>query len=360
MSDQLDLWWRTGPGHSHRARKRNRRKRSPGRRAATALAALALLVAAGLGAYWVTGLALDRFGGSDFTAQDRSSTEVHVRIPPGADSHAMAKVLVDAGVIKRMLPFIEAYDSGGGEEIQSGTYRLYKRMPAAEALAALLDPEHNLVVVKVAIPDGSTMWDTYAILAEQTGIPVADFEAAASEPEKLGLTADWFARKDGKEAVISVEGFLFPGTYDLDPGASAQEILQTMVDRFFEVAAKVKFTSNAAALGLSPHEVLTVASLVQVQAATEAELPKAARIVYNRAVLKKVSCGCLEVSATARYWLRFQGDAPAGEPTAQQLNDPQNPWNTGPASPGLPRGPISNPGQAAIEAALHPAKGNWT
>jgi len=108
--------------------------------------------------------------------------------------------------------------------------------------------------------------DTIAILAEEAGLPLADFQAAVADPATLGITADWYGRLDGKPAATgSVEGFLFPDTYLYDSTATAKDILQMMVDQFFAVANELGLQSQAAALQIGVYELMIAASIAQVE-----------------------------------------------------------------------------------------------
>jgi UPF0755 protein len=273
----------------------------------------------------------------------------------------MGQELQSKGVVKSVKAFVAAFTEGDGTEIQPGTYRLFEKMPAAAAVAALLDREKNLVVNKATLQEGLSMTKTFAKLSEATGIPVADFVAAAKDPVALGISEEWFVRTDGKTAVRSVEGFLFPETYHFAPEAKAEDILKQMIAQFMSVAEEINFVGGAAALGLSPHEVLTVASLSQVEAGKAEDFAKVSRVAYNRAVKELIDCACLQFDVTANYGLEQAGqpEKSSAQMTEADLDNPNNQWNTGPSTPGLPVGPISNPGRAAMEGAINPPVANW-
>jgi UPF0755 protein len=368
MLDDLDLAWedqdprRRGGQPSRQARQRRRKERKRRRRSFGALfISMVLLAALGLGVYWGVGKVQEFFGNPDYEAGEQTATEVQVKIEPGAGGIEMGNELVEKGVVKSTKAFVSAYNAGGGEKIQPGTYKLFERMPAATAVAFLLDREKNLVVNIVTIPEGLSMKKTFAELSEGTGVAVEEFEEAAKDPAALGISEDWFTRSDGKTAVVSVEGFLFPETYHFDPSMSATAILEMMVAQFMTVAEDVNLVGQASNLGLSPHEVLTVASLAQVEAGTAEDFSKIARVAYNRAVKKLIGCECLQFDVTANYGLEQAGqpEKASRDMTEADLDNPDNPWNTGPSTKGLPVGPISNPGKAAMEGALSPATGNW-
>ena len=86
----------------------------------------------------------------------------------------------------------------------------------------------------MTIPEGTITLTIYQSLSKQTKIPVKDFQAAAKDPVKLGVPEFWFKREDGKKGPKSLEGFLYPSTYEIPPKATAEQILSMMVDQFLE------------------------------------------------------------------------------------------------------------------------------
>jgi UPF0755 protein len=223
--------------------------------------------------------------------------------------------------------------------------------------AARQQPTPTRSASMVTVREGLSLAQTLALLAQETGIPLADFQAAAADPAALGIGPQWYARTDGKQAAVSsIDGFLFPDTYEVDSSSTAHDILQRMVDQFFVVAQRVQLQSRAAALGMSAYQVLTVASIAQVEG-LQVDFGKIARVVYNRLAHGMF----LGMDTTAIYWLELRGQPrkPSGELTHAELDDPNNPYNTGVSSAGLPLGPISNPGEAALTAALAPEVGDW-
>jgi UPF0755 protein len=206
-------------------------------------------------------------------------------------------------------------------------------MSAKSALAALQDPA-NVVVSKVTIPEGTTIKKTLQRLADGTGIPLADFEAAAEDPTQFGVP----------KKAPSLEGFLFPATYNFDPGLDAVGILQLMVDRT---------NQSLDAAGVAEKDrlkVLSFAALIQKEGGSTKDFYKVARVFQNR-----LDKGMLMQSdATVSYGSGSKSIFTTGAERA----DASNKYNTY-VHPGLPFAPICAPGDAAIDAALHPAKGDW-
>jgi UPF0755 protein len=257
-----------------------------------------------------------------------------ITIMPGQIGSDIAKSLASAGVTKTAAAFYSLLLKQTTQpNFQPGTYKLQKQMSAKAALAQLLDPK-NRVISKVVIPEGMTLTQILAKLAATTGAPLADLQAAAKNYTALGVP----------KGAPSLEGFLFPATYQFDPGLPAKTILQHMVDRMNQA-----LTSHGVSKA-NELKVLTLASIVQKEGGSTKDFYKVARVFQNR-----LDQGIhLQSDATVSYGAHSAKIAT----TAAQRADLSNKYNTY-AHAGLPIGPISAPGDAAIDAAMHPAKGSW-
>jgi UPF0755 protein len=377
---QLDLPWEqdeptrarhSAEGRQERRRRRQRRRRTGRSYGALAIAAVLLLVL-GVGVYWGVGelqqnQRIKEFLAADYAAADMGD-DVPFAVEAGAGGTAIAAGLLDAGVIESRTAFVRLCESREPEclAIQPGVYLLQLRSPAETVFEILVDPGNKIsdFTTSFTIREGLTVIQTLAELARQTGKPLEEFQAAAEDLAGLGIEPEWYRRSDGRPSAAatrdSVEGFLFPDTYYYDPAATARDILKRMVDEFFVVADEVGLRTRAAALDLSPYEVLITASLVQAEG-LEPDFSKVARVAYNRAYEGMIECRCLQFDSTAHYWLEVQEGAPRtpGSLSQDQLNDPDNPYNTYAATPGMPIGPIGNPGEAALRAAANPEAGDW-
>ncbi|WP_431928473.1 endolytic transglycosylase MltG [Micromonospora wenchangensis] len=287
--------------------------------------------------------------------------EALVDVKQGDTATDIGNSLYDAGVVKSTKAFVEAADDNAlSKNIQVGRYKVRKEMRATDALALLLDPKSR-VVNGVTIPEGMITLAIYDLLAKETKIPVAEFKAAAKDPVKLGVPEFWFNRKDGKKGPRSLEGFLFPATYELPPKATAPQILSLMVDKFLDVTGEMKFVETVEAdRGISPYEALITASIAQAESVNHEDMPKVARVIYNRVYTDRYHCKCLEIDSAINYWLRLQGKDPKDSDILKQseLNDPKNPYRTHGAD-GLTITPISNPGEDALKGAMSPPNGTW-
>lgn len=324
------------------------------------LLSIALLAALGGGVYWGVGRIQNFFDAPDYTSVGTEVVTVEIKAGSITDT---ANTLYAAGVVKSAKAYIRvAENDPRGVAVQPGVYRMTKRMPAKGALAVLLDPERSRVVNGVTITEGEMTMDIYAKLAKALDIPVRDFVAAGSRPTELGVADWWFNRLDGKRAASTVEGFLFPATYEFAPDITAEEALGLMVAKFNEVTTELRFADRVQAeLHISPYEALIAASIAQAEASRKQDFGKVTRVIYNRTYKGGFPCSCLGMDTTVNYYLRLQGKAGARSEhlTDEQLHDLSNPYNTHDRA-GLPLGPIGNPGADTLRAAMAPAKGAWT
>ncbi|NYF10779.1 UPF0755 protein [Leifsonia sp. AK011] len=271
---------------------------------------------------------------NDYTTAG-NGVEVIVPVRSGDIGADVAKTLHEAGVT---MTFDAVYDylvENPDVSFIPGNWRLQEEMSAESAVSALQDPA-NKVTSELLLTEGSVLPDALEIIAETTGIPLEEVQAAAADPTAYGVPAE----------APSLEGYLFPATYELSGSESAQEILQLLVNTMFE---------HLDAFGVAPeqrHEVLTKASIIQREAGWNIDdFYKVARVFQNR-----IDQGInLESDATVAYGT---GNLHTVWTTDAERADASNPYNTY-ANPGLPIGPIGLPGDDAISAALNPADGPW-
>ncbi|MEN3535180.1 endolytic transglycosylase MltG [Microbispora sp. ZYX-F-249] len=195
---------------------------------------------------------------------------------------------------------------------------------------------------RITVHEGLRLSRVLADLSAATGKPLEEFERAAEDDEALGLPV---------YAKGALEGFAFPGTYHVSPTSSPKDILAGMVTRFRSVAEDTGLVEGARRLGRTPLEIMTIASIVQAESRDKRDMPKVARVVYNR--LNGTPAMRLQMDSTVLYGLNKFGSRASDEDLKSR-----SPYNTY-AHLGLPPGPICNPGMDAIEAALNPAAGRW-
>lgn len=275
----------------------------------------------------------------DYKGDGRGS--VLVEVQQGDTSTQIAESLAKAGVVASG----EAFTDAAREEpratlIQVGFYDMARRMSARSALDRMLDPE-SIVTSTVTVPEGFTVEETLGRIADDTDLKLRALQRAADRPKRLGLPG--YAGGD-------LEGYLFPATYQLPPNTTATQMLQMMVERFESSARRFDLERRAASVGVSPAEVVTVASIVQAEARRGEDFPKVARVVYNRLERGML----LQMDSTVHFAVGKTGEV-ATTDADRQVDSPYNTY----LSEGLPPGPIQAPGDAALRAALDPAEGDW-
>ncbi len=283
---------------------------------------------------------LPSFGGGSTDYTGDGTGQVLVTVAAGDSAGAIATELKSKDVVKSREAFLTAAAADKRSKgIQPGAYNLRSQMSALAALNLILDPVAR-ARTKVTIPEGTVLNAAISKIADGTNITDADLIAAAKDPATLGVPAY------GKG---QLEGFLFPATYDVEPGTTATQVLTTMVARYQQAAKAVDLEARAAAIGRSPYDVLVTASLIEKETAFAPDRAKVARVVYNR-----LDRGMpLQFDSTVNY-LKAEKTARL---TLADLKI-ESAYNTY-KNKGLPPTPIDSPGQDALQAALNPADGNY-
>lgn len=300
------------------------------------LIALVALVVVGLGAFLGV-RSLVGGGSSDYSGDGSGS--VTVVVAKGDSLREIGKTLASAGVVASESAFVDAASNDPrAQSIAPGTYVLHSQMSGASAVTLMLDPKSR-EVKRLVIPEGWRLDRTVAAASKATGLSADELRASLSKASSLGLPP---------YAQGNPEGFLFPATYEFEPGADADKVVSAMLARFGQSAENLDLDGQAKARGLTSLEVVTIASILEIEVAP-ADYPKAARVIYNR-LAKKMP---LQLDSTVNYAL---GTSNLHLSAAQLRTD--SPYNTY-LHAGLPPGPIDSPGDAALQAAMNPADGSW-
>jgi UPF0755 protein len=305
------------------------------------LVALALIAAIGLFAY-VKGVDLIKgvlSGPEDYSGAGHGS--VVVKVESGATSAAIAEVLYGAHVVKSTGAFTDAAQADDRSlGIQAGCYRMHAEMAAKKALALMLTTSSHVSCPgesDLTVPEGLRAAEILTLVEDNTALAKADVTRAFDDTAALGLPP--YADGDA-------EGYLFPATYPVTKSSTAPEVLKAMVAKFVSEADALTLEAKAHALGVSPHDVVIVASLVQAEASRPQDMPKVASVIYNR-----LHDGmALELDSTLHYAIDSRGEIQ----TSSNLRALDSPYNTYQHT-GLPPTAIDSPGELALEAALAPA-----
>jgi uncharacterized YceG family protein len=266
------------------------------------------------------------------------SGRVVVKIARGASVSEIGDLLADRGVIDSPFFFrARAKLSGGAGDVKSGTFTLRRDMSYGAALDALSRTPPPPPVVRITIPEGKSRGET-APIARQAGLR-GNYVTASRASRELDL------RRYGAPRGTTLEGFLFPATYELRRGATAEQLVNQQLLAFKQNIAKVDLR-YARSKNLTVFDVLTIASMVEREVAVARERPLVAAVIYNR-LKDGMNLG---IDATLRFALNNWT-----QPLKVSELNSDTPYNTRNHS-GLPPGPIGNPGLASIKAAAHPAK----
>lgn len=292
------------------------------------LAAAVLVIA--LGWFWLSVF-------QPFAGDGKGEGEVAVTIPEGAGVSDIGALLAEKGVIASPRNFgWRAGWSGKSEEFKAGRFTFGEGMSYAAAID-LLAKGPNAGTTSVVIPEGRSRWEVDQQVA---GLGLTgDYMAATKSSRLINL------RRYGAPAgTDSLEGFLFPATYEVPAGANVDKLVPQQVVAFRENIAKVNM-SYARKKNLTVYDVVTIASLIDREVSIAKERKLVAAVIYNR-LKQGIPLG---IDATSRFetrnWI---------EPLTNAVLQKDTPYNTR-INKGLPPGPIGSPGLAAIEAAARPA-----
>ncbi|MFC8805684.1 endolytic transglycosylase MltG [Streptomyces anthocyanicus] len=344
-----------GDGRESREERRTRGGGKPKKRRSGCACLVVCLVlgggVAGIG-YFGYQFYQDRFGAAPDFAGGGNGEQVTVTIPKGAGGSTIGQELKRQGVVKSVDAFISAQQSNPrGKSIQDGVYTLQKEMSAESAVELLLSPKSRSNLI---IAEGRRNADVYKLIDKRLEVKAGTTaEVAKSEYKSLGLP-DWaLNHKDVKDPL---EGFLYPSSYSAAKGQKPADVLKQMVARANEQYEKIGLEQKAEGLGLEgPWELLTAASLVQAEGKTHEDFRKMAEVIYNRLKTDNTETNQkLQFDSTFNY-LMGQSKIHISE---SEINTNPDPYNTY-YHRGLPPGPISNPGEEALQAALNPTEEGW-
>lgn len=287
---------------------------------------LGLVVAIGYVGYWYTGKINppgDPGPAETFTveADDTLAT--------------VAERLHERGLISEAWVFERYVGWQGGLQLTPGYYRIRPSDHMGNVMAILATPPSE-TFTNVTFPEGYTL----ERMAERLASRVPRLEAVFF---KTAATDGSVRSKYQPDDVNSLEGMLFPDTYQVSNGESTRQVLQRMVSLMERVGAQEDIEAGAARLGITPYQVLIIASLIEREAKVPDDRAKIARVIYNR--LERGMA--LEIDAA----LYYQQDQSLGFSELKAIDSPYNLY----LYSGLPPTPITNPGRESIVAALNPA-----
>jgi len=273
------------------------------------------------------------------TPANKSAADLFIiDVRPGQTLNTTADILYRENIIKNAMKFVLiARIKGYDKRLQAGEYLLSAAMTPLQLLDIMVKGAVKLH--KLTIPEGYNLYQI-ADLVDTTNLGTkTDFIQAATDPARV--------RQNGLEGQ-TFEGYLFPDTYFFPKEVTIESLIAAMVKRFWSVFVP-EWQARAKELGLTVHQVVTLASIIEKETGASFERPIISSVFHNR-LKKKMR---LETDPTVIYGIKnFDGNL-----TREHLTTP-TPYNTYKIR-GLPIGPIANPGGASLEAALYPDDTNY-
>lgn len=271
--------------------------------------------------------------------------EVELEVAEGSTTEDIGTLLADEGVISSATVWDYWTRLENVGPFQAGIYVFQENSSFDEAVTVLdagpRPPENE----RVTIPEGLTVAEIIPRLADpETGVErwtVENLQAALDDPE--------IRSQFQPPEQPSMEGLLFPETYELDDESDERSFIRRLVTQMDETLREFDVEAGAAALGRTPYEIVIVASLIEEEALVDGDRTKISRVIHNR-LAQGIPLG---IDATSRYEAEINGRS------RDDIDfESDSPYNTRRVQ-GLPPTPIAAPGRLAIEAALNPEPGDW-
>jgi UPF0755 protein len=315
---------------SRRPRRKRRSNSGP-----TVLGVLLLLAVLGA-VYLIYSVAT---GGENGQATDEPA---RVKVIKGDTLSDVATKLEAAGVVKSAFVFeLQARYEGYGTEIKTGRYT-FEHGADSEVILRKLTAGEAAPMIAITVPEGLTIQETAKAVAADSGVPASSFEQAAKRTD-YGYA--FLEHPDIK----TTEGYLFPAKYEFEKGVTARQVVDRLLGQYLIETQGLDLADAKRRLGLTEHQLVTVASLIEKEAATPEEKPIIASVIYNRMHRDTP----LQIDATIQYALK----KPKENLSLADLRI-DSPYNTY-ENKGLPPGPICSPSFESLQAAMNPKDTNY-
>ncbi len=273
-----------------------------------------------------------------------SQETIEVLIPSGSTATTVSKILQDKGIIADADMFkLQIKKRNLGKELKAGKYRLSPGMSSSELLD-LLTKQTETAMEKLVIPEGFEIKNIVARLEKMEFSQVSEFQKLVSDKSNF---EEEFPFLKELPANSSLEGYLFPATYEISKEDSAKSLVEEML-RAYRRVYQNHIEGNIPE-GITLHELMTMASIVEREARTDKDRPLIASVFYNRMKIKMPLQSC----ATVQYLLGERKSVLTDQELA--IDSPYNTYK----NEGLPPGPIANPGLKSIDAALKPQQTDY-
>ena len=265
-----------------------------------------------------------------------------VEVVKGDTLSDVAAKLEAAGVIKSAFAFkLQARYEGYGTEIKTGRYT-FEPGADSEVILQKLTAGEAAPMIAITVPEGLTIQETARAVAEDSGVPASKFEEAARRTDYGYAFLD-------HPGIKSTEGYLFPAKYEFEKGVTARQVVDRLLGQYLLETQNLDFADAKQRLNLTEYQLVTVASLIEKEAATPGEKPIIASVIYNRMHRDTP----LQIDATIQYALK----KPKENLSLADLRI-DSPYNTY-ENEGLPPGPICSPSLESLQAAMNPKDTNY-
>ncbi|MDP4550392.1 endolytic transglycosylase MltG [Guptibacillus hwajinpoensis] len=277
-----------------------------------------------------------------------SNENMTVTIPIGSSTSSIGNTLEEEGIIKDGTAFRYYVKYKNESGFQAGDYELSPSMTMDEIISIMKSGKvMKDAVAKISVPEGIWLEDIAARIAKELDLEQEDVMNQLDDEEYVQALINeyWFLTDDVLQDDIRhpLEGYLFPATYDFVEEPSVEKVVKEMLDKTDRVLGA--YRSEIEDRDYSIHEMMTLASIIEEEASAEADRTKISKVFYNRLEDDMI----LQTDPTVVYARGKQ----SGEITQKDL-DQESPYNTYTVK-GLPVGPIANPGESSIVAAIEPA-----
>jgi UPF0755 protein len=306
------------------------------------LAVLVVLAIAVIGsmAYWVRS--------SLNTPKTHGKADSYIVIEKGTPPGQIVAKLTAEGILESATPTLVYLKTlGNPAALKAGEYKFPSPITPMQVLELIEKGQER--ATRITVPEGFTRFDIAKRVVDY--VRVNSPNSPVDEKQIVVLMNDTSLIKDIAPEARNLEGYIYPSTYDLAPDATPEKIIATMVNQFRKIW-KPEWTEKAKSMGRTPHEIVTIASLIETESAVPVERPIVSSVIYNR-LNKGIPLG---IDQTAVYIAKMEN---RWDGTINRSDlDSTSPYNTRKYA-GLPPGPISSVSESAIEAALNPTTSDY-
>ena len=293
--------------------------------------------------------------------QNEANSEIVVEIKSGTSTSEILKILKEKNIIKNDKVAKIYIKLNNVKNLQAGKYSFNGQNSLEEVMGILESGKVKDETINITFPEGKNIRHIASIIAEKTNNSSNDVYDLLQDKEYILSLIDkyWFLTKDiqNENIYYPLEGYLYPDTYTFEnKDVKVKTIIEAMLDKMSKVLTEYKKDENSIQLkgNISPHQMLTIASIVELEGTNNENRAKIASVIYNR-IKKNMSLGS---DVTTYYAVKT--DMGERNLTTKELNT-YNAYNTrGPNMNGkLPVGPIANPSKESIDATLQPSSESY-